>query len=482
MYTEIIKTLKEANVIVQNGTINSKYKVILNKHPLVLNDLFTLTDAVVIKNASIRERLYVVINNIQSPVLCKHCKTNRVVFIENGKKRNTYHTYCSLKCSNGSLAVKEAKKSSYRIKFGVDNPSQSEIIKDKKVKTSLLRYGSKFPWQHDKRIDLLENKQWLYNKHKKEQLSLTEIASITGVDVSVVSNYMKKHKLLILNHKRSVGEKEIVSFLESKGISCITNDRSLINPQEIDILLPEHNIAIEYCGLYWHSEQAGKDHRYHQQKMLLCKKAGVQLLTIFEDEWKFRTEQVKRKLLHLLNKSEEKLIYARKCDVRIVNSTDKRLFFQKNHIQGNGPSSINIGLYHNNELVSVMSFIEQKQVYYLNRYATSCRVVGGFGKLMNYFVNNLYNRDKEIISFADLRWSTGKLYQVSGWNRECEIPPDYYYSLDAKRRFHKFNFRRKNLPKLLKNFNKTLSERVNCDLNNVLRIWDCGKIKFTFNT
>jgi hypothetical protein len=86
-----------------------------------------------------------------------------------------------------------------------------------------------------------------------------------------------------------------------------------------------------------------------------------------------------------------------------------------------------------------------------------------------------------LISFADLRWSNGNLYENTGWELDSVLPPDYYYATNNLERIHKFNYRRKNLPKLLKYFDPELSERENCDNNGILRIWDCGKLRYIIN-
>jgi hypothetical protein len=119
------------------------------------------------------------------------------------------------------------------------------------------------------------------------------------------------------------------------------------------------------------------------------------------------------------------------------------------------------------------------QQHYLNRYATNCRVPGGFSKLLKYFQTNY--EWQQLISFADLRWSNGGLYEKTGWKLDSILPPDYYYSPDGRNRYHKFNYRRKNLPKLLKDFDPELSERENCNNNGILRIWDCGKLRYIIN-
>jgi hypothetical protein len=69
---------------------------------------------------------------------------------------------------------------------------------------------------------------------------------------------------------------------------------------------------------------------------------------------------VKSILLNRLGKFE-KIIYSGRCVVKKVSLKHKKLFLQKNHIQGDCDSSINIGLYHSDKLISIMCFNEKEQ-------------------------------------------------------------------------------------------------------------------------
>jgi hypothetical protein len=273
----------------------------------------------------------------------------------------------------------------------------------------------------------------------------------------------------------SKGEQQIAEFIRELGVDICQQTRKIIAPLELDIFIPGHNVAIEYCGLYWHNDRFKKDRNYHKIKYDMCADNGIQLLTIFEDEWATRDQQIRGKIKSLLG-IREQIIYARKCKVVNITKKDKAQFFNYNHIQGDGPSSINFGLVYNNELVAGVGFINKANGNFcLNRYATKHHVVGGFSKLLKHFTKT--TKWNTITSFADLRWSVGNLYTRTGWTLNKIIPPDYSYIKNNKR-IHKFNFRRKHLPRLLKHFDPSKTEKQNCYDNNILRIWDCGKMRF----
>jgi hypothetical protein len=280
-----------------------------------------------------------------------------------------------------------------------------------------------------------------------------------------------------LRAKTSRGENELVEFLRSLNVDTIQSDRRIISPLELDIVLPDFNIAIEYCGLYWHSEQSGKNKHYHKTKHDMCQQQGIQLLTIFEDEWFTRQQQVKNKIKHMVGQLNKQRVYARTTTIVDVPNAEKVAFFDENHIQQTGPGSVTYGLWFCDEIVAVMSFINNGNgKYVLSRYATKYHVIGGFSKLLKHFQRN--NQWINITSFADCRWSNGELYHKTGWRLVKTIPPDYYYSPDGKHRRHKFNYRHSTLPNLIEQYDPNKTERENCDRAGLLRVWDCGKLKF----
>lgn len=467
-------------------------------------------------NASMPQRLWHIIHQTEKIPGCKICQSP----VSWNRRLTQYKTYCGdPKCPNIDPDVIERKRAKLdykeitkkrqqtcKEKYGHTNYLASEagkiVVKDSfdtqtpkqkkqrynkatqsRQKTIKEKYGvNNIGFLYYADADVLQQLNvvdWLTDQHHKQKKSLTTIATELGVasGSTTVGKYLRKCGIEVLNPSPiSSGEREIGMFLDQHNIQYNTNDRSIIHPFELDIYIPQHNLAIEYCGLYWHSEQKGKDKWYHHNKWKRCMEQGVQLLTVYEDEWQQVQQQVKQKILHLLGIDNRKRIFARKCKIGTVTSTNKKLFLNSNHIQGNGPSGINLGLWSDDELVAVMCIQERPEHHYLTRYATSQHVVGGFSKLLKYFQQH-YTWSK-LVSFADLRWSSGNLYESTGWVLDQTIVPDYYYSPNGRDRFHKFNYRRKNLPKLLDRFDPSMSERQNCDINGILRIWDCGKRRF----
>lgn len=270
-------------------------------------------------------------------------------------------------------------------------------------------------------------------------------------------------------------EKEVSGFIEELGFNIIKNDRTLIKPRELDIYIPSKNIAIEFNGLYWHSDRY-LDNNYHYNKWRSCHDKGVRLISIWEDDWDNKRVIVENHIKSVLGVNNQPRIYARNTIVKNINKNDARDFLNENHIQGFVGSSVYLGLFSDTSLVAIASFTKKGNDYLLSRYATSCSVIGGHSKLVSYFEKN-YSYNK-LITFADRTFSNGDLYRQTGWVVDGEVPADYYYIVDNVR-FHKFGFRKERFkkdPNLIFETGKTESELA--VLNRLDRIWDAGKVRF----
>lgn len=95
--------------------------------------------------------------------------------------------------------------------------------------------------------------------------------------------------------------------------------------------IPEKKLAIEFDGLYWHCDEVLSRRHYHLMKTESCEKQGIQLVHIFENEWMHSREIVKSCLKDLLG-VHDKTVYARKCEVREVDSKTCVQFQDSNHL------------------------------------------------------------------------------------------------------------------------------------------------------
>ena len=300
-----------------------------------------------------------------------------------------------------------------------------------------------------------------------------------------------KKKLCPVCHPRditqSAGELAVGDYVESLGYDIERGNRSILRRGdsrkglELDIYIPELKLAIEYCGLYWHSENGGNVNmykEYHLDKLTRCEDLGISLITIFEDEWEHTPEIVKSVLAIRLGDNTNPL-YARKLEIKEIDVTLAKPFINKHHLQGYTSSSIKIGLFDNSELVSVMTFARPsiakggrgKDYWEISRLCSSRAVVGGANRMMKFF-KTTYNPN-HIISYSDRRWFDGGVYEKMGFTLTDITPPNYWY-VSGITRTHRFSMRKGIVPE----DDLTLTEWENRQNQGWDRIWDCGNYRF----
>lgn len=292
------------------------------------------------------------------------------------------------------------------------------------------------------------------------------------------------HKLLTyynietptFNFFRSKTEQLIFDYCRDlrSDLNWINNDRSIINPYELDIVCPDLKLAIEYCGIYWHSDwSGGKNSSYHKKKLELCLNAGYKLITIFETD---DLQKVFNHIRYKLAKSER--IYARTCKVKEVTSNEASKFNSLYHMQGSRGASIHLGLYHKNELVQLLSMGKSR---YNKNYEWECirltsakSIVGGASKLFKHFID-IYN-PTSIITYSDRRFGEGNVYLSCGFNFVGSTNPGYFYTgsplswqLESRQKYQKHK-----LKDMVEHYDDNLTETELMKLNNYDRIWDCG--------
>ena len=287
--------------------------------------------------------------------------------------------------------------------------------------------------------------------------------------------------------RKSENENKLCEFINSIGIKTEQHNRTIINPNEIDIFIPEKNIGIEYDGLIWHSEKFQENINYHLEKTNKCKECGVRLIHIFEDEFLEKEDIIKSMISNILGVTKNK-IFARKCEIKKVLSQEANAFFNTNHIQGKCKAKYHFGLYYNNELVSLMTFGKTRQMKkynndydntwellrFCNKLNTS--VIGGASKLLKYFIKKVH--PNKIITYADKRWSNGNLYEKLGFTHTHDSKPNYFYVV-GQHRENRFKYRKGELVK--KGFSLDKSEHEIMLENKIYRIYDCGSMCFEMN-
>ncbi len=269
--------------------------------------------------------------------------------------------------------------------------------------------------------------------------------------------------------QRSKGEVELATWI-SEFTEIETSNRTLLDGKEIDCFLPNHNIGIEFNGVYWHSEATGTLPNYHRDKTELASSRGIRLLHFFDTEWLNKPEICQSIILNAINKTPNKM-FARKLDVTDVTSKQSRQFCVENHIHGFRGGKYHKALTLDGCIYCLLILAADGE---LVRFITRkfWQVIGGFSRLLSKV-------PKPIYSFVDRRLFIGCGYVSCGFSQIGITKPNYWYTkkgsmkLESRQKYQKHK-----LPKLLSDFDSTKTEVQNMFNHGYSRVFDCGHYKF----
>ena len=245
-------------------------------------------------------------------------------------------------------------------RYGVDNASQSQYVKDKKLNTSLIKFGKHYSQIHlvDESVSKMHDIEWIIEQNKIKPLS--RIATDIGCSKSVLFKIMNNAGE---DYKRFTGystyEEELVEFLDKlPNLKYTRHDRVVLGGKELDVVIHSHKLAIELNGIYWHTENKGKDRKYHLNKTNICADAGIRLIQITDDEWINKRHIVESRISVMTGNAIS--IFGRKTEIRKLSQIEEKYFFDSAHLQGYAPSTISYGLFYNNVCVSaIKSFLSK---------------------------------------------------------------------------------------------------------------------------
>lgn len=104
-------------------------------------------------------------------------------------------------------------------------------------------------------------------------------------------------------------------------------------------------------------------------------------------------------------------------------------------------------------------------------------VIGGAGKLLKYFEQR-YSPLK-LVSYADRRWSTGKLYETLGFRlKNISKPCQWYFKNGSLVLQSRLRFQKHRLAKILDKYDPDKTEIENMFNNGYNMIYDCGNLVY----
>lgn len=236
--------------------------------------------------------------------------------------------------------------------------------------------------------------------------------------------------------KYSKKEQELKDFIKSLNIEFKENDRKILEGKELDIYIPEKNLAIEFNGIVFHSELYNRDKDFHYQKSLKCNLSGIKLIYIWEHLW---DNEIKKDIIKSIIKQNlglNKNINSDDCILKLIDLNncsefEKRkvqIFFNYNSIYEYIDSEYCLlleydGVIYQASLWSkILDYWELQSLINKNNY----NIIGGFNKLLNYFIQEFkpnkilykldYNYfDKHIFDELDIK-PQFKQYIYDSWN------------------------------------------------------------------
>lgn len=253
--------------------------------------------------------------------------------------------------------------------------------------------------------------------------------------------------------------RDIYGFLESCGL-YIYKVRSGYGFESISVgITPEEKSRpIILLGIVADSPEkaSAQQEAASEEITILLSETGLYPLIVTEDRWRRQNETMRLRLLSHLEIFSQ--IYARNCEIRRIDKETAQAFLEVNHSYGDAACKYRYGLYlkrhtgHNaisagttdvatgserqslipGTLVAVATFSNARRwikgdktirSYEWTRYASlpDARISGGMGKILKAFIKEM-NPD-DIMTYADLEWSEGKVYEQLGFTLEAARPP-----------------------------------------------------------
>lgn len=248
------------------------------------------------------------------------CSNNQCINIEREKSKKKFclENY-GVKFVTQLESMKEKSKKTLIDKYGVDNITKLPQVIKKRKEDNFKKWGVEDPIilkevrGDDAKRGLTKIQEGLLDGYKvieSDKFYYYKLSCSQGhiFEISKSVLYIRKRDGIEFCNQcntsiGSNGEQEVYDYISSFYNGEISrSNRRLISPYEIDIVLPDIKICIEFNGDYWHSININNDKFYHLNKTLLCKQRGYDLLQIREWDWNNNKDYIKRRIFNKINK------------------------------------------------------------------------------------------------------------------------------------------------------------------------------------
>ena len=381
------------------------------------------------KQLSLGAKIHILRNDIKEIPKCEAC-SKELTFAKSVAK---FLTFCSTKCSANSKETVTKRQQTNLIKYGSTNVLRSDSVIKQTEEKMLLKHGVKTFLESDEykqrfasgdimrksnpELNRQRMLEWSFANvlpnFKNKVIPLFTLEDYTGGGSgkhypwecvrckSVFHNYYVRQKNTWPKCPKCDAaytdiEYAVINFLATKNIPCKLRDRKTIPNRELDIYIPEKNLAIELNGLYYHSEKKLDDINYHIKKTKLCRSKNIDLIQIFADEIYYKKQLCISKIKNRLGINRK--ISASECTIKPIDGCTN--FLTKYTFRGELPANTKLGAFYKNKLVGVMTF--------------NGDIICQFATLYSFEITNLFDvfvafytkefLQSELNYFADIRW------------------------------------------------------------------------------
>lgn len=331
--------------------------------------------------------------------------------------------------------------------YGVTHPSQSRQIRDRTLQTLLTRYGTDNAAKNAAvRAKMSESNR---RQHYPEMLRAYQHAVIPGFTVDEyvqgidtpwicvacdskiftrLYNGIVPRCTTCLPYSVSVFENEVRRFIASIYSGPVEyNRRDIIAPKELDIYIPEHNLAIECNGVYRHTTvTGGKAADYHLNKTLACQKVGIELIHINDSVWLKQGKIMQNMLKHRLGTS-----VCITLDQYCVSTTVERQkvcdFLNNNDLLGSNDYTYAVVLYYLDNIAAVMTATQASPgELTLDRITVDpdYAVAGAVGVLFSHLLR--VSDADTVVAYTDDAYATDQTYGSLGFELVHATAPEPY--------------------------------------------------------
>lgn len=221
------------------------------------------------------------------------------------------------------------------------------------------------------------------------------------------------------------------------------NTNRILNDMYEHIVIPDKKIVVLPVQLpVNHFDKNQK--LFFQNLAIAAAKQNLQLITISEDKWITKKNIICWRMLSHLGKFVR--IHGRLCDIKRITKTQADEFLFQNHLHDSPQAKYKYGLFYKQQLVAVATFSGGRPIIRNEKIYRSCELVrfanyqnyivyGGMGKLIAHFIAE-QNPD-DIMSYADVDWSSGKSYEKLGFKFiEYTEPQKFYLNVKTCQRYY----------------------------------------------